>query len=1210
MPKDRMIELLGEERLLLPRLLSSALEANDRVKYLLALLQAARGAADGEVGPDSLRDERLAGGVADAALDRVVPESGRENDGRYRIPGAERLMARAVSDVEEMLRPLRAAGVAATDDLDLRLRAVARALSVEGDLVTGDDLTRLCSGGDAGDSLHLVVMEAHRQINELAARVAPDVIDGARAYEVADVQRHLVQAFMRGVHATEKLKFDHPGLGTIAMPAGETLVIQNDLGTTDAHIVVLRVTALVVTITYTDVHLERLLFFQDLMKPWEVAWEDTRSRSERSVEGGLFHLAVGRFQAADPAGLERFLEHAGSRLVFIIDWNRARKRLRRLVGNRSAIELLRWAAGHDHGHMAFLRAGADELVYAALEFAGAPAARAGESLRDVLGSDAARGYLQEVMRICTEALLAGKTVPLIQDEAAAELIGYLRSARQEMQELALRHAELEVEIIEAARDGVEHVIRGSEERRELAAARAQTAEVEADGLVGQARAAVTRGSDLAPLLELIQAADDIADCGEEATFYTTLLSAASLGGDVRSQVRGIARIVLSAAREFLRAVELSTELHRGWPREDVDDFLGAVHRVIELEREADAAQRAVHRALAMDGGRHEGTLFVVVELSRAFEETSDALMHCAHLLREHTLTRVVRSEAVYRRPDTIPVRARAAAGVGRNEHVYVLGDPSVPVPAKSVIGAKGHGLAQMWATGIRVPEGVVLQTSLWRTWAAAAKDETVVREAVAPALEAIMEQTGATLGSRRSPLLLSVRSGAPVSMPGMLETVLNVGLCEASMRGLIARTGNPKLAWDSYRRLVESYAAVVHGLSPAPFDEAVQALLNADGVDTPRDLPVGTLRDLTGVHLALFEHLTGRPFPQDPVEQVCAAVGAVLTSWDAPRAREYRRMHDIAETQGTAVILQRMVFGNAGGISGAGVGFTRDPALGDRRMYMDFMFDAQGEDVVAGRHTALGLDELAVAAPDLLAEIEHMCGRLEAEFGDAQEFELTIEDGELFLLQTRTAKRTPWAALTIAVDQVQEGLISPGEGLARLSGIDLGSIRRRHIDVADGSRPAARAIPAGAGVAAGPIALDAKAAERCAAAGTPPVLVRAETVTDDVAAVRLSAGVLTRAGGRTSHAAVVARELGKPCLVGCGELELDPSNRTIRLGDSALAEGEVISLDAESGLVYVGAPPVTEERPTRALAEVEGWRRSSARPSLRPPGAAEAARTE
>ncbi len=1196
MAKDRMIELLGEERLLLPQLIASALQANDRVKYRLALLQAARGAADGDGPRAPLRDERLAAGVAEAALDRVVADSTRQADGRYVIPGAQELAARAGAEVEEMLRPLRTAGVGA-DELEQRLATVRGALSIQGDLASGTDLTRLCGGGETSDTLHRVVMDAHRQINQLAGRVAPEVIDGARAYDLGDAERGLVRAFMRGVHATERLKFDHPGLGTLAMRTADGLIIQNDLGTTDAHIVVLRVTGPELTITYTDVHLERLLFFQEMLSAGGGAtWEDTRSRTDRSVEGGVFHLATGRFLAGRRSELERFLEHAGSRLVFIIDWNRARKRLRRLVGNRTALELLRWAQAHDFGHMAFLRAGADELVYAALQFAGAPAARAGQPLRDALGAGAARRYLQGVIRICTEALLAGKTVELIQDEAAAELIGYLRSARQEMQEVALRHAELDVEILEAAHDGVEQAIRGSSRRRALAARQAEEAEREADSLVGQARAAVSQASDVSPLLALVEAADDIADCGEEAAFYATLLPAGALTGDVRPAVREIARIVLAAGREYVRALALSTELHRGRPAEDVDAFLAAAHRVIELEREADVAQRAVHRALAADRGQADGALFVIVELTRALEEASDALMHCAHLLREHMLARVVRSETAYRRPQP---GAGPSGEFRPNEHVYVLGDESGPVPAPELIGAKAHGLARMKATGIRIPEGAVLETSLWRAWTAGARDPALVERAVASAVDAVSAQTGTWLGSRRAPLLLSVRSGAPASMPGMLDTVLNVGLNETAVRGLIAQTGNPKLAWDSYRRLVESYGAVVHRLPHEPFDELMRARLRSHGVDAARDLPGRALQELTGAQLTLFADLTGQPFPQNPVDQLAAAVRGVLESWDAPRAREYRRMHALSETVGTAVILQRMVFGNACGISGAGVGFTRDPALGERRMYMDFTFDVQGEDIVSGRQTALGIDDLAAAAPELVVVLEDIGERLEAAFRDVQEFEVTVQDGELFLLQTRTAKRTPWAALQIATDQVRDGLITPEEGLARLQGIDLDALRRRRIDTSAGARPVARAIPAGAGVATGPIALDRAAATRLSRAGVAPILVRAETLTEDVAAVRLAAGLLTRAGGRTSHAAVIARELGLPCLVGCADLEIEPQRRAIRLGDRTLAEGETISIDAESGLVYTGTARVVEDRPTAGLDEVAAWRRAAVPTSSR-----------
>ncbi len=1191
MPKDRMIATLGESQLLLPGLLTAGLAANDRVKYLLTLVQAARAAADGVGDQGALRDERLGCGVEDSRLDRVVPASVREPDGRYRVPGAQRLARWAIDEVQTMLEPLRVAEVPSLRDLADRVEVIAAELSIDGDLVSAEDIARLTRGpGNGGDSLHLVVMDAHRELNRLEGEIAIESIDGAHVHDIAEADRQLVRAFMRGVHSTERVRLDHPGLGTIATRSGTALLIQNDLGTTDAHIVVIRVIDPGVTITYTDVHLARLLFFQDLLAPFEVAWEDTRSRNDRSIEGGLFHLATGRFEASADVPIERFLEHLGSRLAFMIDWNRARKRLRRLVGRRVAIRLLRWAAEHEYGHIAFLRAGADGMVYDALEFAGGGAARAGASLEEALGADAAETYLRSVLRICSEGLLAGKIVSLVQDEVRAELTEYLRSARQEIHELALRHAELCVEIVETARDGLEQAIVGAVDRRDATAARAQEAEHHADALVTEARTAVVRSPDLQPYLGVIEAADDIADCAEEAAFYATLLPGGQPGDGVRPQVRRIARLVLRAAREYLRAVQLSVELRRGGPREDMDAFLAAAHQAIELEHETDDAQRAVHRALVGEAETSSVGLFVVVELTRAYEEAADALMHSAHLLLEHTLARVVHSESAARRAVEAGPAASGSHRGAVSEDVYLPSDSTGPLPDASVIGAKAFGLARLARAGLRVPEAAVLKTSLSRRRMRSGTDGEHLREVVSSALDALERTTGLRFGSPRRPLLLSVRSGAPTSMPGMLETVLNVGLCDASVKGLIAQSGNPKLAWDSYRRLVESYATVVYGCPHEPFEAALRARLAASGAERARELTTTALRDLAHGHLALFGELTGEAFPQDPVEQLVAAVDAVLESWAAPKAREYRRLHEIPADIGTAVILQRMVFGNAGGVSGAGVGFTRDPALGRHDLYVDFLPDAQGEDIVAGRLSLEGTGTLADLAPDVLAEIEQVCPRLEAEFGDAQEFEFTVQDGDLFLLQTRPAKRTPWAALQIAVDQVHEGLISERAALARVEALDLDAIRRLHVVSDGGAGALARATPASIGVATGPLALDAAAAGRFARDGTAPVLVRSGTVTDDIAAVAVSAGVLTAAGGRTSHAAVVARELGKPCLVGCQGLELDLTARTARIGERVLSEGEVICVDAESGLVFAGAPAITEQRPTEALSEITGWR--------------------
>jgi pyruvate,orthophosphate dikinase len=1191
MAKDRMIEALGVHQLLLPGLVADALVANDRVKYLLTLLQTARVAADGGGSRTALREERLACGIEDEALDRVVPASAREPDGRYRIPRSEALAQGAVEQVRRMLAPLHAAEVTTASALDERVDALSGELRVEGDVIDASDVVRLTAGPSGGaDSLHQVVMDAHRELAALQARLATESIDGARAHNLEPGDRALVRAFMAGVHATERLRFDHPGLGTLATRAGRSLVIQNDLGTTDAHIVVVRVSGFTVTITYTDVHLARLLFFQELLSPWPVGWEDTRSRADGTVESGIYHLAAGRLTADDDAELERFLEHLGSRLVFMIDWNRARKRLRRLVGRRSAVELLRWAADERHGHIAFLLAGADGLVYDALEFAGGRVARGGETLEDVLGADAAEEYLRAALRICAQGLASGRALSLVQDEVRAELTSYLRTARQEFLELALRHAELVVEIAESARSGLEGVIAGVEARRRVAAARAQAAEHHADLIVQEARTAATRAPDLEPFLELIEAADDIADCAEEAAFYVTLLPGGQPGGGVRAPARRIAGLVLASARQYLRALQLAAELRRGGPREDMDAFLEATHGAIALERDTDGAQRAIHQALATDEPASSGVaVFVIVELTRAFEEAADALMHAAHLLRTHTLGRVVRSEAVARVVrETAP--APAISKAPSTDHVWLVGDELRPIPDALVIGAKAQALARMALAGLRVPEAAVLTTEIARNRLQPGSRPVDLREVVADAVEMLSARTGLRLGSARRPLLLSVRSGAPVSMPGMLETVLNVGLGETAVGGLVALTGNPRLAWDSYRRFVESYATVVRGCPHDEFERALVRHVRDAGVTSACDLGAHELRQITRDHLRCYSELTGEAFPQDPLEQLVASVAAVFASWDAPKAREYRRLHGIADDLGTAVILQRMVFGNAGGLSGAGVGFTRDPALGRRGLYMDFLLDAQGEDIVAGRRTVEGTEELGALAPDVLAEIDAVCPRLEAEFGDAQEFELTVQDGELFLLQARTAKRTPWAALQIAVDQVEEGLIPPHTALDRLADVDLDTIRRVHVRPGAAGAVLARAIPASMGVASGPLALDGKTAARLAADGTAPVLVRAAALTEDVTAVAVAAGVLTAAGSRTSHAAVVARELGKPCLVGCGELELDLVARTARIGGIVLNEGEELALDGESGIVFRGRPVSVEERPTAALDKIAEWR--------------------
>jgi len=1190
MSKDRIIATLGESELLLPDLMSRALSANDRVKYLLTLVQSARAAADGDSDASDLHEERLASNVSDPSLDRVVHASERNDDGAYAILGAGELARAAFGETETMLVPLRVAGVAAFEKLTKRLHQLEKAVTPDGETITAQDISLLTAGRRRDqDSLHLVVLDAHRELNRLAGNLANESIEGALAYGIEVHDRPLVGAFARGVKRTQRLRFDHPGLGTVATRSGDALVLQNDIGETEAHVVVVKIIDRAVTVIYTDVHLPRLLFFQRMLAGRDVHWEDTRSRGSGAGGEDLYHLAVGRFRADSQPALETFLELLGSRMVFLIDWNRARKRLRGLVGNRAAVELLDWAAEREHGHMAFLLAGGDQLVYDALNFATGRGTRAGESLIDVLSAQAATSYLRAVLQICSDGLLAGRSLSLVRDEVRAELISYVRTARQELLELIGAHGELVVSIGELARDALEQAAlpHPSRDRSDIARL-ARDWEQRADELVNEARGACARTEDPAPFLDLVREADDVADALEEATYSWSLLPQGRVSGKVLRESQRMMALVLDAARCHLRAVHLGREIQRGSPTEDMDSFLETTHRIVALERETDEALREAQAAFVEEVDA-AGELFVLAQATQACEEAADALMRSAHLLRRQVLGDVVRSEPPVARPEPQSTRAVPTRDESESlEELYVVDHGDAEVPDIAVIGAKGHGLARMARARLPVPEAAILSTAVYRNAAADGEDGRL-RMLVSAAVGALQARTGLRLGSARRPLILSVRSGAPASMPGMLETVLDVGTCNESVEGLVALTGNPRLAWDSYRRLVESFAHVVAHCPLEPFEQATAARMEAAGVRRPRDLDARTLTELTSEHLELYRALTGKPFPQNPLDQVEAAVRGVLESWKAPKARAYRHLHDLPDTLGTAVILQRMVFGNAGGVSGSGVGFTRDPATGEGRPYVEFLVDAQGEDIVGGRRTFDGAGQLALLAPEVHQRLGEVCKVLEAEFGDAQEFEFTVQDGELFLLQSRTARRTPWASLRIAVDQVQEGLVSSSEARERLSGLDLQGIRRVHVRDRDAARAICQALPVSTGVASGPIALDVEAAKRIAQEGRAPVLIRRDTSTEDLSGMIIAAGLLTSSGGRTSHAAVVARELGKPCVVGATEVDIDLDRRRVRIGAREFAEGDEISIDGESGRVFAGAVQIEEEQPTADLAIVAGW---------------------
>jgi pyruvate,orthophosphate dikinase len=507
------------------------------------------------------------------------------------------------------------------------------------------------------------------------------------------------------------------------------------------------------------------------------------------------------------------------------------------------------------------------------------------------------------------------------------------------------------------------------------------------------------------------------------------------------------------------------------------------------------------------------------------------------------------------------------------------------VPDVRLAGFKAHNLIRMAAMGLSVPQGFVMATD----WCSAIQNGTGIKAHLSDALRSgirdLERATGLGFGSARRPLLVSVRSGAPVSMPGMMETVLNVGLNDVSLAGLLRLTGDHRLVWDSYRRLIQAFAEIVAGIPAVPFEAALDATLRRTGAELSRQLDFRALRDLAHSYLELYHDHTGQDFPQDPFEQLSAATHAVFASWMSGKAVEYRRLNALPDDLGTAVTVQRMVFGNAGGNSGAGVGFTRDPSTGENRLYIDWLQQAQGEDIVSGRRQVTAEDDVPGWLMQKLGEVGEV---LEKSFRDAQEFEFTVENGELFMLQTRTAKRTALASLQMAVDQVESGLITPEEALGRLSGIDIDRIAIRRVQ--SENPPLGYAIPAGTGVAQGPAAFSVKAAQAFAEQGTPAILVRNDVATSDIAGIAVVSGMLTTSGGRTSHAAVVARQMGKVCLVGCADLRVDEGAREATLGQAAIAEGDPLCLDGDAGTIYADSPHITSERPEALIARVADWR--------------------
>ena len=644
--KARIVDLLGESALALPSVLNEAVAANERAKYVLSLLQMAASHADNPdaAGP-SLRAEREACGLADPSLDRVAAETEGDGKGNYAIPQARRLREILTAALRGMIAPLALAARASDGEAALyesyrrRLEGLLATLApLDEELATADLIATLTSGRPrAGDGVHLLVMDLHKELNRLIATFAEEAIDGAHAYGLAAEDKPLVAAFMAGLRRTAPLKFDHPGLATTAVRAGERLVIQNDIGETEAHVIVIAIAGRTVSLTYSDIHTQRLRFFKTMLEGSGVAWEEMHSRQATGLgKDDLFYTASGKFVAPVETALRAFLERVGSRIVFLIDWNRARRRLGLLVPNALAVELLEWAAEREFGHRAFLQLGGERLVYDALERAVRTPLRYGEPLHEMIGAEAARDFLRFVLEAASTGLGEGRSEMLIGDRIRVELFNHFRTAEQRLLADAARHADIVIRIANGLETALRHGPACDGARRRRNAAEAKALETEADEIVKATRSTVRRIAGTEIFGRTLEIADDAADALEDASFLAGLLADAAEGSELPPPLIELAGLVREGSDAYRRFLELAPDMHRGAAREAIEKFLGTIEELVSIEHRTDAKEREVTSMLlasAADWRRFH----VLSGVARHLERTLDALLHASLMLRDHVL---------------------------------------------------------------------------------------------------------------------------------------------------------------------------------------------------------------------------------------------------------------------------------------------------------------------------------------------------------------------------------------------------------------------------------------------------------------------------------------------------------------------------------------------------------------------------------------------
>jgi len=536
--------------------------------------------------------------------------------------------------------------------------------------------------------------------------------------------------------------------------------------------------------------------------------------------------------------------------------------------------------------------------------------------------------------------------------------------------------------------------------------------------------------------------------------------------------------------------------------------------------------------------------------------------------------------------------------------VYGFGDGKAEGKAelRTLLGGKGANLAEMCLIGLPVPPGFTITTEVCTYYYAHGNSYPKELESqVQAALAAIEKIVGAKFGDAKNPLLVSVRSGARASMPGMMDTVLNLGLNDTTVKGLAEGSGDPRFAYDSYRRFIQMYSNVVLGTAHHDFESLLDQIKEEQGASQDTDLDAAALQELVGRYKALVQERLGKPFPQDPREQLWGAIGAVFGSWMNDRAITYRRLHEIPESWGTAVNVQAMVFGNMGEDCATGVAFTRDPSTGENRFYGEYLINAQGEDVVAGIRTPRQVTiagkrlqgsrdpAMEEAMPEIYRQLAEVRTKLERHYRDMQDIEFTVQRGKLWMLQTRNGKRTVHAALKVAVEMVKEKLIDEAEAVRRIEPLSLNQLLHPTLDPKAKTTIFGRGLPASPGAASGVVVFNADDAETKANEGHPVILVRIETSPEDVHGMHAAKGILTTRGGMTSHAAVVARGWGRPCVVGAGEIRIDYKNKTMSAAGVTVKAGDSVTIDGGTGTVYLGQVPMIQPRLADDFETLMAW---------------------